>query len=159
MKKIVLDMDGVLANFNEPNAITRFDNEKGFFAKLKPLYDNYIIVNELINKGYKVYILSASPNTQADKDKRKWLKRHIPNLKRHQIILCRNGQNKANFIRDIQNSILIDDYSFNLINWLSSGGKCLKYINGTNNIKKKHKDYNIKELKNFNNLLDIIKDL
>ena len=34
MKKIFLDLDGTLAKFNVRNALKRFDNEKGFFAKL-----------------------------------------------------------------------------------------------------------------------------
>lgn len=156
MKKLVFDMDGVLANFNVKDAVNRFDKEKGFFYNLEPLYNNYKVVNELINKGVNVYILSASPNKQADKDKRLWLNKYIPNLKKSHIILCRNGQNKAEFIKDIKNSILIDDYTFNLINWNNYGGRCYKYINGHNNIKKIHKNYNIKELKNFNKLLDFI---
>ena len=34
MKKIFLDLDGTLAKFNVKNALKRFDNEIGFFAKL-----------------------------------------------------------------------------------------------------------------------------
>lgn len=34
MKKIFLDLDGTLAKFNVRNALKRFDNEIGFFAKL-----------------------------------------------------------------------------------------------------------------------------
>ena len=69
------DMDGVLANFNaEPKAVSRFKTEKGFFYKLKPIKRNIELIYELIEKGEKVRILSASPNKRADKDKRKWLK-------------------------------------------------------------------------------------
>lgn len=157
MKKIVFDMDGVLANFNdEINGIDRFDKEIGFFANLKPLYENYKIVSKLVDLGVNVYILSASPNKQADKDKRQWLKNYIPNLKKNHIVFCRNGENKADFIKDIKKSLLVDDYSFNLINWHSVGGQCLKYNNGYNCIKNLHKNYNIKTLLNFNNLLDIV---
>ena len=67
MKKIFLDLDGTLARFNVPNALERFDKEEGFFAKLKA-YKNIEIVNELA-KTNNLFIISASPNEQADKDK------------------------------------------------------------------------------------------
>lgn len=147
-------MDGVLANFNEPNALTRFQTEKGFFANLKPIKNNYLIVSKLIEMGVNVYILSASPNKQADNDKRKWLKRYIPNLKSNRIIFCRNGENKADFIRDIKKSTLIDDFTTNCIQWTLKGGVAYKYINDINNKTKRHKEYNIFELKNFENLIE-----
>ena len=69
---IYCDMDGVIANFNaEPHALKRFAVEKGFFKTLKPMSKNLQalrVLNQL--KGVNVYILSASPNRQADKDKR-----------------------------------------------------------------------------------------
>ena len=66
---IYVDMDGVLANFNaEPNAVERFKSELGFFAKLKPIQSNVAFVNELIENEFNVFILSASPNNNADKD-------------------------------------------------------------------------------------------
>lgn len=147
-------MDGVLVNFNEPKALERFDKEKGFFANLKPLYNNYEIVNALILNGENVYILSASPNRQADKDKKQWLKKYIPNLKRNHIIFCRTGEDKSNFIKDIKKSVLIDDYTKNCVEWTIKGGIAYKYINGTNNKTKRHKDYGIYELWNFENLIE-----
>lgn len=129
-------MDNTLADFDitEPNAMNRFQTEKDFFTNLKQINNNATLVNQMIAKGIKCYILSASPNKQADNDKIKWLKKHIPNLKKHQIIFCRLGENKAKYIKDLKNATLIDDYTLNLIKWIESGGKGIKYLNGVNGI-------------------------
>ena len=50
MKKIFLDLDGTLAKFNVKNALKRFDNEKGFFAKLGA-YKNIEKINEMAKNG------------------------------------------------------------------------------------------------------------
>ena len=90
MKKlnIYCDMDGVLADFNaEINAVERFKKEKGFFKRLKPFERNVRALRKLIlNKNVNVYILSASPNARADKDKIKWLKKYMPFIKKENII-------------------------------------------------------------------------
>ena len=75
---IYVDMDGVLADFfAEPNCVERFETEKGFFRRLKPLTNNVATIRKAIADGkYNVYILSASPNARCDNDKRKWLKKY-----------------------------------------------------------------------------------
>ena len=56
-------MDGVLADFNrEENAIGKFDKEKYFFLKLKPIEENCKAINDLIRQGESVKIISVSPN-------------------------------------------------------------------------------------------------
>lgn len=119
---IYCDMDGVLANFNgEKNALQRFKTEKGFFKKLKPIKSNIKALNELIKKNVNVFILSASPNTQADNDKRAWLHKYLPNLKQENIIIMRVGQNKADFVKTTENNLLIDDYSKNCFDFIHKG--------------------------------------
>ena len=108
MKKIVLDMDGVLADFfKEENYMERFENEKGFFKSLAPISNNYKWVQRFIDLGFDIYVLSSSPNDRADKEKKAWLKKYIPNLINEKIIFCRNGQDKADFMQDISNAIYI----------------------------------------------------
>lgn len=110
------DMDGVLADFDaEPNALERFKTEKGFFANLKPIQTNVSSIELLLLMGAKVYILSATPNAQADRDKALWLKKHLPTLPKQNQIFMRVGQNKADFVKE--KGILFDDYGKNIREW------------------------------------------
>lgn len=118
MKRVIYcDMDGVVADFNaEPNAVARFREEKGFFKNLKPIEINVLAVYEL-SKRYDVCILTASPNPRADRDKIKWLKKYMPFIKKSNIIICRNGERKVDFMKNETCGILLDDYGKNLQEW------------------------------------------
>lgn len=122
MKRVIYcDMDGVVADFNnEPNAVERFREEKGFFFKLKPIEINVNAIKELARYN-EVYILTASPNPRADKDKIKWLKKYMPFIAKENIIICRNGERKVDFMKS-DYGILLDDYSVNLQEWTFKRG-------------------------------------
>lgn len=132
MKKIFLDLDGTLARFNVRNALKRFATEKGFFANLKA-YKNIEEVNEMAKTG-NVYIISASPNAQADNDKMKWIEKYLFNIPIANIIICRVGENKAEIIKSKLNimidetTVLLDDYTKNLTEWESAGGVGIKRL-------------------------------
>jgi 5'(3')-deoxyribonucleotidase len=132
MKKIFLDLDGTLARFNVKNALQRFATEKGFFANLKA-YKNIEEINELA-KGGNVYIISASPNLQADNDKMQWISEYLFNVPSENIVICRVGENKAEVIKsklDItidKTTVLLDDYTKNLVEWESAGGVGIKRL-------------------------------
>lgn len=132
MKKIFLDLDGTLARFNVRNALERFATEKGFFANLKA-YKNIEDINELV-KGGNVYIISASPNCQADKDKMEWINKYLFNVPTANIVICRVGENKAEIIKSKLNiiidktTVLLDDYTKNLVEWESAGGVGIKRL-------------------------------
>ena len=132
MKRIFLDLDGTVAKFNVKNALQRFDNEIGFFAKLGA-YKGIESVNELA-KGGNVYIISASPNTQADNDKMIWIQKYLPNVPKENITMCRLGENKARVIENkysmtiSQECYLLDDYTKNLQEWVANGGTGIKRL-------------------------------
>lgn len=132
MKTIFLDLDGTVAKFNVRNALERFDNEIGFFAKLGA-YKGIESVNELAKSGI-VYIISASPNTQADNDKMIWINKYLPNVPLENITMCRVGENKAKIIESkysmsiSQECYLLDDYTKNLQEWVANGGTGIKRL-------------------------------
>ena len=111
MKKIFLDLDGTLAKFNVPNALKRFEIEKGFFARLGA-YKNIDKINEMAKAG-NVYIISASPNIYADLDKMTWIKKYLPNVIIEIVIFCRLGINKARYIEIILKIIRLTTVSDN----------------------------------------------
>lgn len=95
-KRLFLDMDGTIAKFNSKrNALARFDNEKGFFSSLKPFKYIELVNQMIIDNNIEIYIISASPNEQADNDKMTWLKTYLPNLSIKNICFCRIGTNKS----------------------------------------------------------------
>ena len=118
MRKIFLVLDGTCARFNVRNALLRFETERGFFANLLA-YKGIEKINELALTE-DVYIISASPNMYADLDKKNWVRRYLPNVKEKNILLCRNGQNKAKFIESKleikidKECYLLDEYTKNL---------------------------------------------
>lgn len=158
MKRIFLDLDGTLARFNVRNALQRFDNEVGFFANLLA-YKGIEEVNQLALTN-QLYIISASPNEQADADKIDWLQRYLPNIKQENITLCRLGQNKAQIIQDKynitidSNCLLLDDYTKNLTEWENFGGKGIKRLTTcSDNSRGLWKGFQLKDLKNLVNFL------
>lgn len=139
MKKIYYcDMDGVLADFyGVDDCLSRFAKERDFFKMLKPINDNVKAIKELIAKGEKVKILSASPNNNSDHAKRVWLKRHLPEVKEKDIIIVRLGESKIARVpkRLRAKAVLFDDYGDNLDKWLADGGGYAIKILGNNKVK------------------------
>ena len=161
MIKLFLDMDGTLAKFNSKrNALQRFATEEGFFASLKP-FKNIEKVNELaLRTDIEVYIISATPNSQADNDKMIWLEKYLNNIKKENICFCRIGTNKAKEIKrqlniDIDNNcLLLDDYTNNLIEWKNCNGIGIKRLTSlANNKSKRWKGICVKDLSSISDVI------
>lgn len=158
MKKVFLDLDGTLAKFNVPNALKRFETEKGFFARLGA-YKNIETINEMAKSG-NVYVISASPNMYADIDKMAWIRKYLPNLKRQNVIFCRLGVNKARYIEHLldikidNTCMLLDDYTKNLTEWESAGGVGIKRLTTvSDNSRKLWQGLTLKDLKELESLV------
>ena len=154
MKKLFIDLDGTVAKFNVRNALKRFDKEEGFFANLNA-YVGIEKINELAKKG-NVFVITASPNEQADKDKMKWINKYLTNIIKDNIILCRIGENKAKVIEDklsIQidkSCFLLDDYTKNLQDWELNGGIGIKRLTSVaDNSRGLWKGLTLKDLRNI----------
>jgi len=153
-KNIFIDMDGVIADFNaEKNAVFRFNKEQGFFKSLRPILHNLQAVKIMIKNGENVKILSASPNEIADQDKHFWLDKYLPELKPENRIIVRNSDNKADFMGDIRNCVLFDDYSGNLIPVLFKGGLAIKVVGVNDNKIGTHTKYGINYVNSLMELL------
>lgn len=164
MLKLFFDLDGTLAKFNSKrNALKRFDNEKGFFANLKP-YKYIEVVNELATRqDIEVFVISATPNEQADKDKMIWINKYLNNIKQENICFCRLGKNKAKEIKEQLNididktCLLFDDYTNNLIEWNNSNGIGIKRLTSlANNKSKRWQSFCLKDLRKIPCLIDKI---
>ena len=161
MKKIFLDLDGTLVKFNVKNALKRFETEKGFFANLLA-YKGIEIINEMAKAG-NVYIISASPNEQADIDKIEWICKYLPNINLlTNVLICRCGDNKAEYLKSKglqidKNSYLLDDYTKNLIEWESAGGVGIKRLTKVaDNSTGKWKGLAIRQLKELAGVVTLI---
>ena len=120
MKRIYIDLDGVLADFgkgkkNHPLGkqtpyIGRPDRLPGLFKDLDTIKGSISAVNKLLNNpNFDVYFLSTAPwdNPDAWTHKRLWIAKHFDEkLIRKRLILCHHKQL-------LTGDYLIDDRRFN----------------------------------------------
>lgn len=147
-KKIYIDMDGVLVDFNggvkelcgiEPQAqgIKHRSQSKDdemwskiheidhFYSKLKPLLDGFSILNFCLENfdTDKIEILTGVPKPSrqiayASEDKKIWVKEHISNNIKVNTVL---RADKKNFALG-KEYVLIDDHPNNIKSWNEAGG-------------------------------------
>ena len=144
IKKIYLDMDGVIANFDKkykelfsiPPAEAEkekkfepFFNEfiaKESFAKLELMPDAINLLNYLRKTGIPVEILSSTSSERRDAQirpqKMKWLKDHQIEFP---VILVPGARLKQEYATP--DSLLIDDTPRNIDEWRRSGGIGILY--------------------------------
>ncbi|TDW19954.1 deoxypyrimidine-specific 5' nucleotidase type C protein (NT5C) [Breznakia blatticola] len=135
--RIFVDIDGVLAKFN--NHLESFDilYQEGYFENLAPQQTMIDTVNELRSLDHSnIYILSSVLDSPyAIPEKLTWIEKHLPNFPRENIIFSEYGKSKTEFIPGQigEKDILVDDYTKNLKEWVDAGGNGIKVLNGINN--------------------------
>lgn len=152
---VLFDLDGTLCEFRLENQVYvdsqgnprswHFEDmyEQGYFAGLSPNTNvidavKMLIRNDEIEVGILTAVLTDAP--YAAYEKLEWLRRFIPELNPHNIVLVGCGTNKGEQIINKNAPVfLIDDYSKNLFNFeaassLETGQKIgIKIFNGINN--------------------------
>lgn len=159
---IYLDMDGVVANFDEKATELSHLDEKpwlsipGFFRQLAPIGDPNSAVIALQEAGYKVKILTKVETRDTNAramDKILWLQEFMPAIQLEDIIIVPYHLSKTNFVTENpQNCILVDDYGKNLIEWQNFGGFPIKF-RPSGNFKK---PYNFVQIASLTELLDYL---
>lgn len=131
-----IDMDGVLAKFNENLQAEKLLFEKGYFLNLEPqrnvvraLYDVcFLDWDEDISIRPRILSAFLTESKYALDEKKAWLKREAPALSKN-CTFCECGQSKSNFIKSAElanKDILIDDYGVNCKSWMEAGGVYIK---------------------------------
>ena len=111
---IYFDMDGVFAEYQ----IGNFD-----YSKIRPIKSVIKVMNDLIDKGINVKVLSICKTNKIREDKYVWIDKYTPFLDRDNLILIskeeypnfKSEELKSNYLKEnvIKNhvNILIDDDS------------------------------------------------
>ncbi len=136
-KRLFVDMDGVLAVFNNQISSTEQLYEDGYFRNLEPQQNVVDAIKQLISeKQIDVYILSSylADSLYALPEKNGWLDEHLPELPQEKRLFVPCGKEKRDMIPDLgPNDYLLDDYTHNLLLWQppARGIKLLNDINHT----------------------------
>lgn len=98
MKRVFIDMDGVLADFAALKRKLDMDGDRlknipGAFADLQPIPGALEAVHSLIGMGFECWIATKPPtgNPGAYADKAAWILQHLPELKRRIIMTHDKG--------------------------------------------------------------------
>lgn len=155
--KIYIDMDGCIAKWNMDASIED-TFEPGYFAALEP-DERLIDAVKMLSEEYDVSILSAVyQDNHSMNDKITWLDNN--GLGHLQRIFVPYGQPKQKYIDQEFTSILIDDYSKNLEEWiLAKNCYGIKYLNGINATKGMWNGFMISSRMNPNAMCTTIKGI
>ena len=173
MKKLFIDMDGVLAEYRR-DCKTEDLMQKGYFLTLKPEWNMLGAIKRLMENcdelGVKICVLTKVYPTlfkYSVSEKLQWRDKFMPELFDSEFVMV-NGENeeKSEAVREIigtdidRDCVLIDDYNANLREWLENGGTAVKYVNGINDKNRSFAgsrlSFDMSEEELYNAILDLL---
>ena len=125
MRKIYVDMDGVLAKWR-PECSIEDIYEEDYFLNLEPEPEIIKACKLLKENDVDIEVLSCSVSVRASWEKEQWLQKN--GLSSLHAIFVPYGDDKGRYV-DEDNAILIDDFGKNLKTWK---GIPVKFYNGIN---------------------------
>lgn len=157
MKRIFLDMDGVLCEYRADASMEDMERD-GYFRTLRPRADMVNAVRRLIGRGeHEVFVLSAVLPQKAEasvREKNDWLDRYLPEIDAAHRLFPLCGTNKADAVPDFcADDVLFDDHSPNLERWIQSGGRGVKILNEINGVSGSFRKGPRLRVKSLNDLL------
>lgn len=137
--KLFVDLDGTAAEWLP---VDEFEDlfKEGYFLNIKP-HENVVAAIEALHKenGPEIFVLSAylTESQYALKEKNIWVEKYFPYMHRGNRLFVPQNIRKSEYVRalvgDVNNDyVLLDDYSKNLHDWVSAGGRGIKLLNGSN---------------------------
>lgn len=160
------DMDGVLAVFNKHIPYKQIRNTEGYFEGLSPISCMVDLANSLIHEGYDVYILTKAENNRIAAENQRWKDKYLPDLSVERMIVVPLDGHKSDYVEVSSDTILFDDYSANLVDWVRLNGTSVNVVTAINhsdpafvNIEPMcNRYYNALPIQMRHEMLDIMKD-
>lgn len=146
MRRIFLDLDGVMSDFDgfflqefgvETKDVTKKEMWRliheydGFFRKMPLMSEAHYLYNCCKFHVHDLAILTSAGTSNyaaVAEQKKAWVKEH---LDEDLLVICvKDGLDKASFVQN-RGDILIDDWRLNCEAWEAAGGVAVKYENAT----------------------------
>ena len=108
---IFVDLDGTVAEYQNLPIDEHGDInfvQYGVFKNSKPVIEIINKIKNLSDQGKTIYIVSASPNSIANKDKQGWVNKYMPFIKNENIYFVGNKNYKYVFLYELINKLKLD---------------------------------------------------
>lgn len=110
-KYVFCDMDGVVAEY-QALPVDEFGNinfvQYEVFKYAKPVLEVINKMKRLSDEGKEIYIISASPNSIASKEKTEWVNKYMPFIKNENIYFAGNKNFKYVFLQQLMSKLKLN---------------------------------------------------